>query len=92
MRLIIYIGVFILLFIITRYIVLLFKQQKSLLRSLYLEGLRKENDGNFAAALEDYRKALLQAERFTTEKEMKKQLLKKIKLLESAIKNKLNYK
>ena len=85
MHLSLYIGLFIVLLLITFSIAILFPRKKYTYTKFYTEGIRNENDGHFAAALENYNNALAEIKKYKFHEKMKQQLIQKIKVLKSTI-------
>jgi len=81
----IYIVILIVLVVLIFSVAILFRRKKYTYTSLYAEGIKNENNGSFAAALESYNNALAEVEKYKFHEKMKQQLLEKIKILKSTI-------
>jgi len=77
--------VFIVLLIIASSIGILFYRKKYTYTAPYAEAIKKENDGCFAEALENYNSALAEVKKYKFHEKMEHQLVQKIKVLKSTI-------
>jgi hypothetical protein len=85
MHLSIYAGILIVLFLITFSFSILFRHKKYAYAALYAEGVKNENNGHFAAALENYISVLAEIKNYRFHEKMRCQLADKIKVLRSTI-------
>lgn len=84
MHLLIYVAAIVVL-VIAFSIFFLLHGKKDSYTELYNEGIKKENNGYFTAALEDYNKALAEVEKYKFQDKVKDRIIQKIKVLKSTI-------